>query len=171
MSKKIFHVILAIVSITLLFSCLTSKRADRRLEGIEAKYPAKIATFARDKYPCVILGADTVINVVQLPPITDTLEVDSAIVINCPDSGAKVKVSVKYYYITKTVTKDTTFRIFRTVEDSAKVKLMAITVAYRDATIVSQAKKITRRNTLLWVLLGLFALAVLGNYLQAKKIL
>lgn len=158
--------------IILLFSsCLTSKRADKRLNGIEVKYPAKIAKFARDKYPCVPAHADTITTVVELPATHDTLEVDSAILINCPDSGAKVLVKVKYFYITKTVSRDTTFTIIKTIEDSAKIKLAQLETAKLSAENTKLTKKITRLSTILWVLLALFILAVLGNYLQAKKIL
>lgn len=190
MNKKISYLILSIISIIILFSCLTSKKANRQLNSIEIKYPEKIATFARDKYPCSVLKSDTtyIINndsVGYFKAQSDSLlkikqHIKDSIAIRYKDScrsvvdsyneGFKLGYEVGMYDGRQKPVHDT-FYIRARYEDSSKIKLEKIETAKAAAKNVELTKKINTKNTLLWVALALISLLGLGNYLQSKKVL
>ena len=154
-----------IFALLLLTGCYNAKKAQKHVNKALLEYPDKVATIARDAFPCITTASDTV-------TITDTL-LDF---IDCPEapgpeyvrdtviiSGVKtvtVKVPGKTQVKTVTVT--------QRIEDSAKIKLYLSVIADRDqqiesnkATILKQDKKISRKNKELWVHRSLWFLLIL----------
>lgn len=154
-----------ILIILLLTGCYNAKKAQKQVNKALLEYPDKVATIARDAFPCITTASDTV-------TVTDTL-LDF---IDCPEapgpeyirdtvvvSGVKtvfVKVPGKVQVKTVTVT--------QRIEDSAKIKLLTSAISERDATISDQGatikkqgKKIARKNKELWVHRSLLFLLIL----------
>ena len=144
-----------LIILLLLTGCYNAKKAQKHVNKALLEYPDKVATIARDAFPCITTASDTV-------TVTDTL-LDF---IDCPEapgpeyvrdtvviSGVKtvtVKVPGKTQVKTVTVT--------QRIEDSAKIKLLNSAIAARDATISDQGatikkqdKKISRKNKELWI--------------------
>lgn len=144
-----------LIFIILLSGCYNAKKAQKQVNKALLEYPDKVATIARDAFPCITVASDTV-------TVTDTL-LDF---IDCPEAPGPeyirdtvmidniqtitVKVPGKTQIKTVTVT--------QRVEDSAKIKLLSSAIADRDATISDQGatikkqgKKISRKNKELWI--------------------
>ena len=66
-----------IMTVLLLSSCLTSKKADKDLRKINYKYPHQVAEFTRTMYPCF----DSYDTIVLHDTSYDFIE------IQCPDGG------------------------------------------------------------------------------------
>lgn len=147
--------ILYILALLLLTGCYNAKKAQKQVNKALLEYPDKVATIARDAFPCITTASDTV-------TVTDTL----FDFIDCPEapgpeyvrdtvviSGIKtvtVKVPGKTQVKTVTVT--------QRIEDSAKIKLLNSAIAARDVTIsdqgqtiLKQDKKISRKNKENWI--------------------
>jgi hypothetical protein len=157
--------ILYILALLLLTGCYNAKKAQKQVNKALLEYPDKVATIARDAFPCITTASDTV-------TVTDTL----FDFIDCPEapgpeyvrdtvviSGIKtvtVKVPGKTQVKTVTVT--------QRIEDSAKIKLLTSAIADRDqqidenkSEIKKQDKKISRKNKELWVHRSLWFLLIL----------
>lgn len=144
-----------IFAVLLLTGCYNAKKAQKQVNKALLEYPDKVATIARDAFPCITTASDTV-------TVTDTL-LDF---IDCPESpgpeyvrdtliiGEMRTVTVKVPGKTQVKTVTVTQRI----EDSAKIKLLTMDIAAlvsvnadQGATIKKQDKKITRKNKELWI--------------------
>lgn len=132
--------------------CLTSKHADKKLSQIGKKFPSKIASIARDSFPLIVTKIDTTFIAIQ----------DTVIWIECPDTtiitntdtftlkpsyGKKriaiaVKLPITTYYITKSV------------EDSAKIKLMQDDINKLSKQLTTKSTKLTRRTNTMWWLVA-----------------
>lgn len=143
-----------LIFIILLSGCYNAKKAQKQVNKALLEYPDKVATIARDAFPCITVASDTV-------TVTDTL-LDF---IDCPEAPGPEYIrdtvmtnNVKTVYVkipgkvqVKTVT------VTQRIEDSAKIKLLSSAIADRDATISDQGatikkqgKKIARKNKELW---------------------
>lgn len=154
-----------LIFIILLSGCYNAKKAQKQVNKALLEYPDKVATIARDAFPCITVASDTV-------TVTDTL-LDF---IDCPEAPGPeyirdtvmidniqtitVKVPGKTQIKTVTVT--------QRIEDSAKIKLLSSAIADMDATISDQGatikkqgKKISRKNKELWIYRSLLILLVL----------
>ena len=155
MKIKLNHIIIALLVLVILPSCYNAKKAQKQVNKALLEYPEKVATIARDAFPCITIASDTV-------RVTDTL----FDFIDCPEapgpeyirdtvviSGVKtvtVKVPGKTQVKTVTVT--------QRIEDSAKIKLLTMDIAAlvsvnadQGQTIVKQDKKISRKNKENWI--------------------
>jgi hypothetical protein len=142
-------------------SCYTSKKADTDLNKIQDKFPEKIATFARDKYP-LITKIDTVTDLQEVTVYVDCPEVvadrdriDSFVVYE--NKIKTVRVPVKIPAQTITITK--------TVEDSAKITLLNLDKALLNLTISDLTKSVNSQRSwkkAAWITAGVFFLISLG---------
>lgn len=160
----------------LLFSCYTAKRADKDLDKVQVHYPEKIATYARDKNPCVTVKVDTV-----------ALVSDSLVYVDCPDNNGSATeyaghdtIYEKLQSGRKTITiafriPVKTYTITKVVEDSAKIKIYQLEVIRLNQRVgvltgenIKLESKVARRgNQELWLLI-LVLVSVGINIIQFK---
>lgn len=153
------------VAVIILPSCYNAKKAQKQVNKALLEYPDKVATIARDAFPCITIASDTV-------RVTDTL-LDF---IDCPENplpeykrdtivinGVKtvyVKVPAKVQVKTVIVTNK--------IEDSAKLKVLNKMVVDRDKIILDQSAelkskstKIANKNKEIWIHRGIWILLAL----------
>lgn len=167
----VVYIVLAFILVAFLASCYTPSKAKQHTQKALIKYPGVVADIARTAFPCVTVGADTVITTQ-----------DSLIYIDCPDNtvvtatdytgpgtvvkvvrlpGKTVRVPVTLPVRTITVTTK--------VEDSAKIFLITAELAKASKEVDRLQGKVERRGKLLLWLVIVLVVSLLLNYIQFKK--
>lgn len=152
MNKKLFRLIVAIVSIILLASCYSAKKAHRQVAKAIQKHPLQTAEQLRDRWPLVPVSSDTV-------NTTDTLF--DFIEVECPPNDyeqgttiVKEPVYVRVPQMKIRERKEVTIRI----KDSATVFICEEDLNDAKETIQVQQDKIKSKNktlTKLWIFFAL----------------
>lgn len=161
--------ILLIVAGIVVFSCYNTKKAEQQTNRALLNYPAVVATIARNSFPCISLKSDTTIT-----------QIDTIVVIDCPD--VVIKDSVQVHDTIKTgrtfikvpVTLPIrTITILKIVEDSAKIKILQSGIDMRNITIIklqsdnaNQSEAIRRKNKWILYLWLAVALSLVGIILK-----
>lgn len=150
--------IVIILSMLLLASCYTQKKAEKQVTKAHINHPLVVAKFCGDVFPPktitkiekeYIQGKDSL--------IYDTISVDCEEVINEVERIVKVPVIREHYRVD-------TFRENRTdsVENTAKVKALEIALSDEVKLRVqaeTKAKRLTNQSYFLW---SWFVLSILG---------
>jgi hypothetical protein len=160
--KRIFP----LLSLLILVSCYNTKKAEKQVNKALLNYPDAVATIARNAFPCTTTKLDTV-------SVTDTI----IEVAECPEQDYIINTNHDTVWIDKVATKIIkvpikvpvrTVTITKTIEDSAKIKLlqtsfkeMDAVIIKQNATIEAQDKKIARKNKELWIYRSLLFLLFL----------
>lgn len=164
MKKTDWQLIIVGLIIVFAFSrCYNSQKATEQVNKADSKFPEIVAKLARDKYPCTqLLKTDTAV-----------VFKDTTVYIECPDTLTNnptpfetIRFDTINNVVTKIVKVPVTIRtaaqtITRWFEDSAKLKLAAITLTnlqadtanYRKQIIKLDGKVSTRNKWLLWLLI------------------
>jgi len=158
-------IIIALLVLVILPSCYNAKKAQKQVNKALLEYPEKVATIARDAFPCITIASDTVrvtdtlLDFIDCPEVPDPEYKRDTIVIN----GVKtvyVKVPAKVQVKTVTVTNK--------IEDSAKLKVLNKMVQDRDiiisdqsAEIKSKSATISNKNKEIWIHRGIWILIAL----------
>lgn len=162
----IIHTILLTIS---LFGCYTPNKSQKALNKAYKRYPSEVATFTREKIPCIVTDADTVY---QYDTSYDFIEV------LCPDQEDKVKdttyltKNVKYvlqqskYKIIAMPQKTKTITITQKIEDSAKILIMATDNKNCADKVQKLSNKIIRKNAWIISFLILLLISLFFNFLQ-----
>ena len=135
-----------LIILLLLSSCYGPKKADKQLSKALHRYPDKVATIARDSFPCIPV-TDTV-------TVSDTLSEFIEVIIPCDtliltDSVWTKIVQNKYITLPqKVITRTITLPAIR---DSASVFLCESKLRKSAQTITSLEKKVTRKTWELWI--------------------
>jgi hypothetical protein len=135
-------------------SCYTSKKADTDLNKIQDKFPEKIATFARDKYPCTISKIDTVTDLQEVTVYVDCPEGvadrdsigEKVPALKTKELGGELKIKPSYIRVPVKVPAQT-ITITKTVEDSAKINLLNLDKALLNLTISDLTKSVNSQRS------------------------
>ena len=143
-----------IVAILLLLSgCLTSRKAEKQLDKIQAKFPSMLPTLCDTLYPAITTSTDTLVFYDWLEVPCPEMGTDTAIAVTHPTTGKKtvtVKVKVPIYHIT--ITKEST----------AKIKIVE--------TRIQKFERIVKwKTTAIWVLLSLFLVSGFLNWYLIRR--
>lgn len=173
--------ILAIASMVMIIlnSCYTPKKADKQINKALQHYPDKVATIARNAFPCVPLKSDTVISYIDtIIQVTDTI-----IERKNDTIFAKVQIKSPVTIQQKIVT------IIKKVEDSAKIYLLKkqignlqIDTAFLHNEVIFRDQRIANLNDkikdlkkdklkLIITISILLLIIILYFYIKSKKIL
>lgn len=155
-------VIIWIMLAMFLTSCNTAQRATRQVNKALFFHPEVVAKIARSAFPCIVNKSDTAIVQYDTTIIADCPEVNNYIPFNpldtlflLPSLPQIVKVPVVVKIPGRTIT--------RTVEDSAKIKVMQSEID----TLTSDKETLQKsnRNKNKWLLyFGLFGLLNIAIY-------
>ena len=151
-----------------LLSCMSPKKAERKINKMEQKYPSKFASKCAKEYPCIPRKADT-ISVVEY----DFIEVE------CPDGQipATSVDSTDTVYIVKynerRVTKEIKVpceskEITKYVLDSSKIKELTDRLDKANSDCQKATQKAKRYFTVIKILGLLLALLIMALYFVRK---
>ena len=167
--KKYLTIIQTILLTISLFGCYTPNKSQKALNKAYNHFPSELATFTRDKFPCIVTDADTVY---QYDTSYDFIEV------LCPDQQDQGNDTT---YLTKNVKsvlqktkyktiglpeKTKTITIVQKVEDSAKILIMATDNKNCADKVQKLTDKITSKNKWIISFLILFLISLIFNLLQ-----
>lgn len=157
-----------ILIVCVLGSCYTSNKAKKQLNKANDKFPDVVAKFTRDQYPCIDKKIDTAYSIdtlyqyinVECPPLFPTI--DTFYKTNTLYKNRIVKQLVAIPQRTITITKS--------IEDSAKIKLMASENKMCSDKLVKAENKIERlRNWVKWLFIILIISILLNALLITKR--
>lgn len=168
--KKISSLI-ALISVLILVSCHTTRKAQNQLKSVMKYYPELVANVCKDSFPCVISKIDTVTSVEY-----DFVE------IQCPgyETAKKDTIHVTHTKIIKgpavIVTEQKTNNITKLIKDSASIRsceleLISCNKKCNDLTAenLKLQNKVSKKNSwIMWLIIALLC-SILCNVLQLKK--
>ena len=167
--KKYLMIIQTILLTISLFGCYTTNKSQKALNKAYKRYPYEVATFTREKFPCIVTEADTVY---QYDTSYDFIEV------LCPEQQDQANDTV---YLTKNVKsvlqktkyktialpeKTKTITIVQKVEDSAKILIMATDNKNCADKVQKLSDKISLKNKWIISFLILLLISLFFNFLQ-----
>lgn len=155
-------------------ACYNTKKAERQTHKALIEYPEVVAKVARTAFPCILKKSDTTIT-----------NIDTVIVINCPEFTIKDSINIhdtiRINRTVKVPIKLPVRTIINTIEDSAKIELLLSYVESQNleveelskinaAGIVQSsisAKKIAAKNKIIFILSLLITIPILIFFLKA----
>lgn len=168
-----------IIAATLLHSCYTDSKATKQLNKAIEKKPAIAAEITRQAFPCITVGADTSITYSDSTvwfdaPAADRVDTLYKVIFDSEGKAVTDTVFKPVFLPGKPVkipvqVKAKTIEVVKRVEDSAKIKLMALQLQGKDKKIAEQDGKISAREKAIKWLLILLVLSLLTNYIQFKN--
>lgn len=166
-TKDIIEIIIALLLTVTICSCYTSKKAVIQTTKANTYYPKEISVLTRSWYPCVTNKQDTIITskdsliYIECPdntPITDYFSKDTIIKVVIKDSLRIIKVPVHLPI--------QTIHITNTIEDSAKIKELSVTISDKEVAVNQLNKKVNGLQIWRIWLFILLVLSLLGNLFQ-----
>lgn len=148
--------------VLLLSACYGPKKAAKQVGKALLTHPEIVATIARDAFPCFTVKVDTIIND-KLVTIDCPATVHDSVVIRGRDTVRTTATKfVKVPYSLPQIT------IFKSIEDSAKIKLLAGQLDAAKTREILLTDKVARRGKYIAALLVAFVISVLINIIRFK---